>query len=258
MRNLCLLLGALCCQHTSSFFHVPGSWRAARAEIVICSDRPFKVGTHTYAAWDNQASKGRQDDEDEEEFFGEDEYEDEDDEDDDEEAVSDGTRYDASATDMNPLKEWARKIYDAVFFYGLDAQIPGKSRAVKSRPTRPRRPDIVKSKKSLFFTATEQLGQDFINSKETDTTASAPPTKKVKSSQPTRSESQAAKLERRIQVLDDCIQNMTRDLSHIDATLQNANSEEGKRELLEKRKNIAEAVEALQVQLVALSIELEG
>jgi hypothetical protein len=67
-----------------------------------------------------------------------------------------------------------------------------------------------------------------------------------------------AKLERRIQVLDDCIQNMTRDLSQIDANLQNANSEEERRELLEKRKTTMEAVEALQVQLVALSIELEG
>jgi len=255
MRIGGFLVLALCWQQSQSFVQVPGCWRAARTGTVICSDRPFKVGTHTYAAWDNQASRREDDVEEEEEFFGEDEYDYEDDEDDSE----DRARYDASATDMNPLKEWARKIYDAVFFYGLDAQIPGKSRATKSRQTQRNRPDVAKSKKSLFFTATEQLGQDFINSNELDATAAAPPTKKqLKSSQPVRSEPRVAKLERRIQVLDDCIQNMTRDLSQIDANLQNANSEEERRELLEKRKTTMEAVEALQVQLVALSIELEG
>jgi len=100
--------------------------------------------------------------------------------DDDEDDDDYGMQQQGSYSSKNPFVEWLRKIYDAIFFYGLDVPTPSSKRRrpqeaplyideddqedVRFMP--PRRNNIKsgKQKKSPFFTQSEQLSQKLIAS----------------------------------------------------------------------------------------------
>ena len=119
-------------------------------------------------------------------------------------------------------------------------------------------------KKSLFFTAVEQLGQNLLNSPDEEEGEGGPlertPRKEV-----APSVINAAVIQRRIKVLDDCIKNSMGELESVTAELQRkdfmsspasgANSKQNR--LIKQQQNLRDAIEAMQVQFVALSVELE-
>jgi hypothetical protein len=118
-----------------------------------------KTGTHTYASWKspNQRSDQRIEDfdydYDDREYSEDDQTEEEeyDDEDDD-----DNTSEEAPST----VVTWARKLYDSVFFYGLD---PAPA-VQKSNKRKIMRNNDGKKSTSPFFTASEQRVQRYMSS----------------------------------------------------------------------------------------------
>mmetsp|Transcript_20532 Transcript_20532/g.19865 ORF Transcript_20532/g.19865 Transcript_20532/m.19865 type:complete len:312 (+) Transcript_20532:134-1069(+) len=122
-----------------------------------------KTGTHTYASWKspNQRSDQRIEDfdydyaKDDREYSDDDQTEEEveydDDEDDD-----DNTSEEAPST----VVTWARKLYDSVFFYGLD---PAPA-VQKSNKRKIMKDNDGKKSTSPFFTASEQRVQRYMTS----------------------------------------------------------------------------------------------
>lgn len=91
---------------------------------------PFKTGSHTYASWKQSGSTV-------------------------DEEVSD-VEIDDSDDEPEPsniLLESIRKVYNAIFFYGLDTPTRTRSRRLKNKKQK---------KKSLFFTPGEQFSQELI------------------------------------------------------------------------------------------------
>jgi len=86
---------------------------------------PFKTGRHTYANWQGKENRDYdQADEDFDENFEEVGEEEEDDE---------MTRDSQIDDESNPLLDWMRKLYDGIFFYGLETPIPKSYRTKEGR-----------------------------------------------------------------------------------------------------------------------------
>ena len=123
----------------STAFHGRLSERRPFPRLSICmrskspdDENVFKAGSHTYASW--KQSTG-----------------------DLEETIED-MEVDDRVIDREPsniLLDAIRKLYNAVFFYGLDT--PTRSRRSRPMKTAPRR-----KKKSMFFTPGEQFSQELI------------------------------------------------------------------------------------------------
>jgi hypothetical protein len=74
-----------------------------------------------------------------------------------------------------------------------------------------------------------------------------------------RDDGKAAVLQRRINVLDECLQNSADDLDTVEREIERKRGSSGldMDQLLKQRQNLIQAIEAMQVQYVALSVELE-
>lgn len=131
--------------------------------------RPVKTGTHTYATW---RSPNQRDDN----YYSED-YEDSSDnfnslsdDDDDDESNSDNIEI------PSPILRWLKKLYDSVFFYGLDPAPPAQK---SNRRKMMREAENYEGKKSNspFFTPSEQRVQRYMasmrNREDTDKTNSS-------------------------------------------------------------------------------------
>lgn len=251
------------------------------ATALLAQRPPLKTGTHTYATW----SSGPPDDDDDDdvevgrpsrrrpaqrrrpEWSSEEaeEYEEEDGR--DERGQSDSSR----SMDRNPVVEWLRKVYDAVFFYGLDSQIP---------PRWSRRGDgagrkVVKSgKKSMFFTSMEQIGQNILEkgydpfAEGSKLPSQNQPGVRVASRRNQAAQNavgagagaeygggddKAATILRRMKVLDDCIISSKNELKNL---AESEVDETEKVRIMKKIQSLDEGIEAMQVQYVALSVEL--
>ena len=242
-----------------------------RAVLPLLVRPPFKTGTHTYASWKTPQGSGAG------EYGDDDEVEEEEvDFGDDEDDGSGEMRVNGGGEGANnPVIEWLRKVYDAIFFYGLDSQIPEQRRRpaagrYSSRSSRSRRrsQDVTAGgggKKSLFFTAVEQLGQNLLNSPDEEEGEGEPLETTPRKKEVAPSVTNAAVIQRRIKVLDDCIKNSMGELESVTAELQRkdfmsspasgANSKQNR--LIKQQQNLRDAIEAMQVQFVALSVELE-
>lgn len=225
---------------------------------------PVKTGTHTYASWRNKEdsnegiNRRREND-------GDEDFLDDEDSDDDNEypergaSATRGRRGGAGGINMenaNPFMEWARKLYDSIFFYGLDAQIPqGQNRGRWTREDRRMQRDRkAMTKKSMFLTPIESLGEEYVSSFAGG--------KKIAPREGTGKRSdvssgEAATLQRRIHVLDECIKGMKIDLEIIDKALDGGAVPGEMQDLLRQKSNILDAIETMQVQYVALCVENE-
>jgi len=262
-------------QHTAEALRPRVPRQAATSSSIArrCRATPIKTGTHTYASWQNT------DPGDDEKYSRQsgDYYDDDDDADDEEPFPDDnddvGGEYDNDVAKTerpsNPIIEWARKLYDSIFFYGLDAQIPTgrRSRRKRERSRAPSRQSSSprsrvrastnklvsqKPKKSLFFTSTETLGEEYISSMERDEQETGT---RVAAADSSSSSSKVMVLERRIQVLDECIRGMKVDLGVVEGALVGCGDDGVKEDLLRQKQNLLDAIETMQVQYVALCVE---
>ena len=122
------------------------------------SRQPVKTGTHTYASWKSPDLKS-DDYNSQENFEGDDEEEDYDDEDVDDES------YD-SQSDIEPpsaILVWMRKLYDSMFFYGLDPAPPSQQNN-RRKMMRDAENNNGKKNNSPFFTPSEQRVQRYMTS----------------------------------------------------------------------------------------------
>lgn len=262
-----MVLVALYIREFASFVHcTPAALILPTTRTLLMSSPPpsppprptIRSGMHTYASWKNKNTDDSFNVQGDDDLYSFDDY-DENNEDVvfQNDAKRNPERDNNYRADSNPLVEWIRKVYDAIFFYGLDAQVPPS----KSKRSRGRGKRRKVGKKSLFFTSMEQLGQDFIS--VPDQYVNRP---KVQYSQTSANKKisttandgdETATLQRRIQVLDECMKNMMSDLDIIDESLKNEKNKCSDIELMKQKQNIIDAVEALQVQYVDLCVELE-
>jgi len=271
---------------------------------------PFKTGSHTYAAWKSSSTNERRDGY----FTGEEMEEDKDsaDEDltekgrrqrrrrdwekqfddfDDERDENDLTEF----SSLNPFVEWLRKIYDAIFFYGLEVPVPRSSK-------RRRRGESVnenkvqsksKLKQSPFFTSSEQRSQQIIatteNFQDPDTPSNTGRKSNIKndynssstSSSSISSNSSSNKkqqkpfsssttvteetLRRRVLLIDKVLQNLASNLELLDADIlrlenlgfDDPNSSMQLEKMYAERDSLKAQIEDTQIDYVSLRAELE-
>lgn len=129
--------------------------------------RPVKTGTHTYATW---RSPNQRDDN-----YDSGDYEDSSD---DFNSLSDDDDDDSNSDNIeipSPILQWLKKLYDSVFFYGLDPAPPAQK---SNRRKMMRDAENYEGKKSNspFFTPSEQRVQRYMasmrNREDTDKTNS--------------------------------------------------------------------------------------
>lgn len=126
--------------------------------------RAVKTGSHSYASWKSaKDTRNNLWDDDETATVKREDF---DFVDDDDNYSSSGESPPPSGEETSPIIQWLRRVYDAIFFYGLDPAPKAVQRSNKrkimqdSDTTR----DSDKPKKSPFFTATEQRVQEYMAS----------------------------------------------------------------------------------------------
>ena len=118
------------------------------------SRHPVKTGTHTYASWKSPDLQGDVYDNNAD-FDNVEEYDESEDDDDFE-----------SENDIEPpsaILTWMRKLYDSMFFYGLDPA-PASQRSNRRKMMRNAENSDDKKNNSPFFTASEQRVQRYMTS----------------------------------------------------------------------------------------------
>lgn len=235
---------------------------------------PLKTGTHTYASWRSR---------DEQEIAPAPEtYEDESDiENLNDRSDNDYDRdtYDSEAP--SPVLVWLRKLYDSMFFYGLDPA-PASQKSNRQKMMRDAENYDSRKNTSPFFTPSEQRVQRYMTSmRNRDTTSRTDRNEmsqqtEVKRTSRRRSyndpqvrrdmldessvpnsnrlqerERKSASPQAVISVLEEKIQDCTLELEQIDAEIATSSSEDrGYTRLLSRKSDILDDIEDLEVELV--------
>jgi hypothetical protein len=197
-------------------FHCAAPSGLIKSKISSDEDPAFKTGSHTYASW--KQSDSIVDDE------------------------IDDIEIDEREIDREPsnaLLDWIKKIYNAVFFYGLDTPTPSSRLRAKSAAKR--------KKKSMFFTAGEQFSQEIITDPNSLGVGAETSSKYLQSIANTL-EAKVAENSDKLSVLDVSLESIESD--------GDTTSEEYRR-LVDQRAKLLENNEKLQVQLVNTLAKLE-
>jgi hypothetical protein len=239
--------------------------------------RSVKTGTHTYATW--RSPNQRDDNYDSEDY--EDSTDDfnslSDDEDDDN---SDNIEI------PSPILQWLKKLYDSVFFYGLDPAPPAQK---SNRRKMMRDAENYEGKKSNspFFTPSEQRVQRYMasmrNREDTDKTSS--PRGQRRDSVQSRDSMQSSKVDRRrrvepeprnedrilrqqavrkpmstfdiVKTLQEKLLDLTLELELINAEIATSSpTERNYTNLMSKKDDILDSIEDAEIDLVTAKSEL--
>jgi hypothetical protein len=239
--------------------------------------RSVKTGTHTYATW--RSPNQRDDNYDSEDY--EDSTDDfnslSDDEDDDN---SDNIEI------PSPILQWLKKLYDSVFFYGLDPAPPAQK---SNRRKMMRDAENYEGKKSNspFFTPSEQRVQRYMasmrNREDTDKTSS--PRGQRRDSVQSRDSMQSSKVDRRrrvepeprnedrilrqqavrkpmstfdiVKTLQEKLLDLTLELELINAEIATSSpTERNYKNLMSKKDDILDSIEDAEIDLVTAKSEL--
>lgn len=231
-----------------------------RGEYDDLSNEPFKTGRHTYASWDStkssedQLPKYDEDDNDESEEFR-----------------------------QGPILSFFKKLYDFILFYGLD---PPPTESTNKNFSQNKVKSSKKSKKtSPFFTESERMSEDFINSRYssedsyTDTennnyddrqvtskrSSSKSGRPDISSIRPTTTSSTTTKnmqstlvsiesLQYEVDNLDMKIKELMEEIDILDITIAAAAAEASG--LSERRDQLADELEVLQIEYISKCAEL--
>lgn len=153
-------------------------WKATTTMMNLKSDKnevnnnqPVKAGTHTYASWKsndqerNNVNNNNNNNNEEIGTEGDEEYIEFDDDDDDENEDKSLANHDIDPP--SPLLIWLRKVYEAVFFYGLDPA-PAKQKSNKRKIMREAERSNNNKNDSPFFTDSEQRVQRYLSTKRNE------------------------------------------------------------------------------------------
>jgi hypothetical protein len=135
-----------------------------RYDKPIRDSQSFKTGTHTYASWKspNQRSDQRIEDFDFDYEKNDREYTEEVDETEEEYDDYEDDEDNSSEEAPSTVLTWARKLYDSVFFYGLDPA-PAVQKSNKRKIMKDANGSDGRKNTSPFFTASEQRVQRYMS-----------------------------------------------------------------------------------------------
>jgi len=253
------------------------------------SSVPFKTGRHTYASWVNpndQANRSYQASNDDDDYYDNDDSysnNDSNDNDDSNDSSNDSSMY--NSNERNPLISGLRKLYDVVFFYGLDSSIPKnrKKRSSSSSSSSVKNKEISgpssRAMKSPFFTVGEQIGQEMLGNpslfdleplqdKYYNKNSNQQSNSKSDSSRRSRSSSSSSdsigiekgKLLKDIERLDLILDDLSIELQNIEVSISASEKDNDNDDDLEKmrvfRNELLAEIESIQVEYVTLRAQL--
>ena len=255
---------------------------------------PVKTGTHTYASW--KSPDQREDTyESRENVNYNEEYGDDDSDSPGNDEEDDEVDNDVEVDPPSPILTWLRKLYDSMFFYGLDPA-PASQRSNRRKMMQDAENYDSKKNSSPFFTPSEQRVQRYMTSmrnksKEDSRGTKSAATPRVQQTEASRRSStsrtenrllpedfknqnqiiskanqsqgprgtKSSSMEVVIDNLNVRIQDLTEELELVEAEIVTSGTSPGDREypyLLRKRDSILDYIEDLEVELVTAKSRL--
>ena len=245
---------------------------------------PFKTGRHTYASWQNPNSDNTNINTNNFDNNNNDNDEDNDEDNDyyDDNYSTNDSNDSNDSDDKNPLVAGLRKLYDVVFFYGLDSSIPKSSNRNRRRNSNN---NILKGSSSMssndagpssrkmkspFFTVGEQIGQELLGNPSLfdleplkDSNSNKESNRKndnISNNNNSKKGSSSSSLLKDIERLDMILDDLALELQNIEVSISASEKDNIDINELERmrvfRNELLSEIEAVQVEYVTLRAQL--